>query len=180
MGILSDVKKFIFSEEVDRNTGVAQSTWRKIGGAINFILHRTHEVKRFEINGAYGQLPPSQYPFLFVDGAHVFEFDAEIFNIWVVSFRSAAGSGQTEIDLKLAPAGSEVYTSILTTTAKIQPSSPLTTRFKIGDTGTGIVAPVMTSTPLNVSAGDAIRADLITALSGQTGQLGIIIHHRPR
>lgn len=181
MGVLGDIKKYIYSEEVDRNKGVAQSTWRKIGGAINFILHRTHEVKRFSINGAYGQLPPGQYPVLFVDSAHVFEFDAEIFNIHVVSYRSAAGAGQTELDLKIAPSGSEVYTSILTTTAKIQPSSALIKRFKLGDTGiTGIVAPVMTSAPFNVNAGDAIRLDLISALSGQTGQLGLIIHHRPR
>lgn len=180
MPIITDIRKYIYGEEVDRNKGVAQSTWRKIGGVINFILHRTHEVKRFEVNGAYGQLPPAQYPFLFVDGAHVFEFDAEIFNIWVVSFRSAAGAGLTEIDLKRAPAGSEVYTSILTTTAKIGTVCPLIKRFKLGDSGAGFVAPVMTSTPFNVSAGDAIRADLISALSGQTGQLGIIIHHRPR
>jgi hypothetical protein len=180
MPVLPDLKKSIFTEEVDRNKAVAQSTWRKIGGAINFLNNRTHEVKRFDILGAYGGLPLSQYPFIFVDGAHVFEYDAEIFNIWVVSNRSAVGAGQTEIDIKLAPAGSEVYSSILTTTAKIQTASPLTKRFKIGDVSAGIVAPVMTSNPLNVAAGDAIRADLITAMSGMTGTLSIIIHFRPR
>lgn len=180
MPALADLKKLIFSEEVDRNKGVSQSTWRKIGGVINFLANRTHEVKRFDIFGAYGQLPPSQYPFIFVDGAHVFEFNAEIFNIWVVSYRDVVGTGQTEIDLKLAPNGSEVYSSILTTTAKILSTSALTKRFKLGDVDTGIVAPVMTSTPLNVNAGDAIRADLITAQSGIKGALSIIIHFRPR
>lgn len=179
MGILADLKKYIYSEEVDRNKGVNQSTWRKIGGAINFILHRTHEVKRFTINGAYGQLPPSSYPFLFVDGVHVFEFDAEIFNIWVYN-KNSGGTGTTELDIKKAPAGSSVWTSILTTTAKILPTAAAGIRFKIGDVATGITAPVMTSNPLQVNAGDAIRMDLITAISGVNGGAGMIIHFRPR
>lgn len=179
MGVLADLKKYIYSEEVDRNTGVNQSTWRKIGGAINFILNRTHEVKRFTINGAFGQLPPSQYPFTFVDGVHVFEYDAEIFNIWTYN-KSTGGTGTTELDLKKAPAGSPTFTSILTTTAKIQPTAAAGIRFKLGDVATGIVAPVMTANPLLVNAGDAIRMDLITAISGVNGGAGMIIHFRPR
>lgn len=176
MAILSDLKKFIFAEEVNRNAGVNQSTWRKIGGAINFILNRTHEVKRFTVNGAYGQI--ATYPFNFVDGVHVFEFDAEIFNVW--GYQALAGTtGITELDLKIAPLGSSVWTSIFTTTPKIAPAAASGVRYKIGSVITGITAPVMTGSVVNVSAGDAIRMDLISAMVNPN-QTGLIVHFRPR
>ena len=180
MPILSDLKKYVFSEEVDRNKGVNQSTWRKIGGMINFLGHRTHEVKRFTINGAFGQLPAGQYPFTFVDGVHVFEFDAEIFNIWTYN-KVAGGAGITELDLKTSPVGSLIWTSILSTTAKILPTAAAGIRFKLGDVATGVTAPVINgAVPFNVNAGDAIRMDLITAVNGVNGGAGMIIHFRPR
>lgn len=176
MAVLADIKKYIFEQEVNRNAGVNQSTWRKIGGMINFLGHRTHEVKRFTVNGSYGQL--AVYPFNFVDGAHVFEFDSEIFNIWTYHVQ-AGTSGTTELDLKLAPEGSSVWTSILTTTAKILPAAASGVRFKIGDTQVGTVSPVLTALPLNVNAGDSLRMDLVQAMV-DPNQTGMIIHFRPR
>jgi hypothetical protein len=178
MAFLADVKKFITAEEVNRNAGVNQSTWRKIGGMINFIGNRVHEVKRFTVNGSYGQLGGGAYPFTFVDGAHVFEFDAEIFNIWVYQ-KTQGTSGQTELDLKVAPYGSNTWSSIFTTTPKILPAAADGVRFKIGDVQTGVVAPVMTGATVNVNAGDAIRMDLISAMANPN-QAGLIIHFRPR
>jgi hypothetical protein len=178
MAILADVKKYIFAEEVNRNAGVNQSTWRKIGGMINFIGHRVHEVKRFTINGTYGQLSGPSYPVNFVDGVHVFEFDAEIFNVWTYQAIQGA-SGQTELDLKKAVYGSNTWASIFTTTPKILPSAAAGIRFKIGDVQSGIVAPVMTGSVVNVNAGDAIRMDLITAMP-DANQAGMIVHFRPR
>ncbi len=177
MAVLSDLKKFIFAEEVNRNAGVNQSTWRKIGGMINFLGHRTHEVKRFTVNGKYGQMPLARYPYLFVDGVHVFEFDCEIFNIW--TYNTEVGlSAFTELDIKTAPEGSLTWTSILTTTAKIYPTASAGVRFKLGDAITGTVAPVMTIAPLTVLAGTAIRMDLIGAMP-QSSQAGMVIHFRP-
>lgn len=177
MGFLADLRKFITQEEVKDGAAVSQSTWNKIGGMINFLGHRTHQEKAFYLNGHYDGWST---PFGAADGMTFFEFDAEIFNVWVFNV-GAGSSGITELDLKLKPKGSGTFTSIFATTPKIGSTAPAETWFEIGDTGTGITAPVLTSgsSPLNVNRGDAVKLDLITSMVGATN-CGIVIHYRPR
>ena len=178
--LVPDLKKFIVGLEVKEASSVSEATWRKIAGMINFLGHRAHQEKVFPINGQYGMLQ-GLYPINAIDGYAFFEFDAEIFNVWVYSI-TPGSSGTTELDLKVKPKGSGSFTSIFTTTPKIDSTAPAETWFEVGDTGTGIVAPVLNdggSGVVNVNQGDAIRLDLISAMPSAE-HCGVVIHFRPR
>lgn len=176
--LIPDLKKFIVGLEVKNAASVSEATWRKIGGMINFLGHRAHQEKNFQVNGAYGSLV-GQYPINAIDGQAFFEFDAEIFNVW--TYNVVAGtSGTTELDLKIKPKLSGAFTSIFSTTPKILPAAPANTFFEIGDSLTGVVAPVLNGgTPYNVNKGDSIRLDLIQAMP-DAEHCGVVIHFRPR
>lgn len=177
--LIPDLRKFIVGQEIVNGSSVSEATWRKIGGMINFLGHRTHQEKVFYLNGAYGALENTNYPQLGVDGLTFFEYDAEIFNVWV--FNLVAGTANiTELDLKIKPKLSGSFTSIFSTTPKISNLAPNDTFFEIGDTGTGITAPVLNGgVPYLVNAGDAMRLDLISVMSNPENA-GIVVHFRPR
>lgn len=175
--LIPDLRKFIVGLEVKNAASVSEATWRKIGGMINFLGHRTHQEKAFHINGVYSLGLP--LPIEGIDGLAFFEYDAEIFNVW--TYNIVAGvSGITELDIKVKPKLSGSFTSIFSTTPKIAPTAGNNVTFEIGDVGTGITAPVLNGgTPFNVNAGDAIKLDLISTM--QAGEhCGIVIHFRPR
>lgn len=174
MALVSDLKKFIDQLEIKYRAGVSESTFTKIAGMINFLGHRMHSEKMFFLNGPY----PSFGLQNGVDGLAVFEFDAEIFNVWM--FNLVAGSaGTTELDIKLKPFSSGSFTSIFSTTPKITSAAAANTWIGVGDTVIGATAPVLTSSPLLVNAKDAIRLDKITSMTGAENA-GIIVHYRPR
>lgn len=176
--LVPDLKRFIVGLEVKAASSVSEATWRKIGGMINFLGHRSHQEKAFYINGNYGMLQ-GLYPINAIDGMAFFEFDAEIFNVWVYNV-VAGTSGTTELDLKLKPKLSGSFTSIFSTTPKITSAAASNVFFEIGDSMTGVTAPVLSGgTPKSVNQGDAIRLDLISAMVGAE-HCGVVIHFRPR
>lgn len=176
MALVPDIKNFISTIEIKGGASVAQSTWNKIAGMINFIGHRTHQEKVFTVNGNYSGVPA---PILKIDGLAFFEFDAEIFNVWVYSIK-AGTSGTTELDLKIKPKLSGSFTSIFSTTPKFTPASGNNKWMELGDSGAGIVAPVLNSVgAYQVNRGDAITLDLIQSMAGGE-HCGVVIHFRPR
>lgn len=176
MALLADVRRYVDELEIKYRAAVSESTFSKIGSAINFILHRTHEKKDFFLNGRYGV---ASVPALGVDGVCIFEFDAEIFAVYM--FNHVAGSsGTTELDVKKQATSGGAYSTIFSTTPKITSAAGNYARIGTGETVSGCTAPVLTSTPLNVSAGEALRLDLISAQGGVPENCGIVIHYRPR
>lgn len=177
--LVPDLRKFIVGLEVKNSAAVAEATWRKISGMINFLGHRVHQEKYFKVNGAYGGLA-GFYPINAFDGLAFFEYDAEIFNVWTYNL-TAGTSGTTELDLKRKPKASGSFTSIFSTTPKILSTAGNDTFFEIGDSATGIVAPVLDTVDptYSVNAGDSIRLDVISAMPGAQ-HCGLVIHFRPR
>ena len=176
--LVPDLKKFIVGLEIKNTASVSEATWRKISGMINFLGHRSHQEKNFMINGNYGAFS-ALMPINAIDGMAFFEFDAEIFNVWVYNI-VAGSSGTTELDLKIKPKLSGGFTSIFSTTPKITSAASANVFFEVGDSGTGITAPVLNGgVPYNVNRGDAIRLDLIQAMPSAE-HCGIVIHYRPR
>ena len=176
MGVIADLKKYIYEEEVRYRSSVSEGTWFKIGGVINFLLKKNYQVKEFFVNGPYSIKP---FPHYFEDGIQVFQFDSEIFDVWVFNLVSGS-SGDTEFDIKIKPQNSGAWTSIFTVKPKINFAAG-EKWIKLGDVIANTTAGVLTSDPnvLQVNAGDAIRLDLI---QGQLGaqNCGAIIHYRPR
>ena len=175
MALVPDLKKYIDLLEIKYKSAVAESTFTKIAGMVNFIGHRTHEKKDFFVNGTYRAFLGQNG----VDGITIFQFDAEIFAVYM--FNTVAGSGgTTELDIKKQTASGGAYSTIFTTTPKIDASAGNSVRIGTGETGSGMVAPVLISTPFNVSAGEALRVDVLQAQTGDPQNCGIILHYRPR
>lgn len=176
MGIIADLKKLIYEEEVKYRAAVSESTWYKIGGTMNFLLNRNHQEKAFYLNGSYSGWAVPRY---FADGLSVFAYDAEIFNVIMYNLETGT-AGTTEIDLKLKPKGSGAFTSVFTTTPKIGYQAG-TTWVEIGDTINYCTAAVLTSgsSPLQVNKGDGIAIDLISSQT-DAKNCGLIVQFRPR
>jgi len=178
MAILADTKRYIDQLEIKYRAAVSEATFSKIGSMINFLGHRTHEKKDFFINGLYN-ITIASAPILGVDGICVFEFDAEIFGVYM--FNHVAGTGgTTELDVKKQVSTGGAYSTIFSTTPKIASTAGGFARVGTGESGTGLTAPVLISTPFNVSDGESLRVDIIQAQTGSPQNCGIIIHYRPR
>lgn len=181
----------IQQEESRFRFAVSESIAFKLGSSINFVNHRQFDQKEFFLNGPYGEV--ASPPVLGLDGLYVFPFDAEIINI--ATFNLVNGSsGTTELDVKLATTSGGAFTSMFATTPKIDSSAGDNAFFLayiIADipTGqswtpnpslpTGTSGGILTSVPFPVSAGNAIRVDLLDRMPGAEN-CGLIIHHRPR
>lgn len=175
MAEITGVKRYIDELEIKYRAAVSESTFTKIGAMINFLGRKTHEKKDFFLNGPYAIGAGDNG----LDGLCIFEFDAEIFAVYM--FNHVAGSsGTTELDVKKQTTSGGAYSTIFSTTPKITSAAGNYARVGTGETVSGCTAPVLTSTPLNVSAGEALRLDLISAQGGSPQNCGIIIHYRPR
>jgi hypothetical protein len=181
---LVEERKNIQLEESRFKFAVSESWNQKIGKAINFINKRQHSEKQFFLNGYYNILT---VPYLGVDGLVVFNFDAEIINAYAWILQIGTG-GTTELDIKKATAPGSAFSSIFSTTPKFTSAAANYSWVGVGDVVTGATAPVMS--PLNangylsVDAGDALRFDLISAMTGTTTagprSCGVNLHYRPR
>lgn len=175
MAELTPVKKFIQEAEVKYKAAISEVTGRKLGQMLNFLGRRLHEAKKFQLDGPYAIIDSPQ---LGVDGLIPFEFDAEIFNVWIYNLVPGS-SGTTELDIKLLTGSGDTGTTIFTTTPKITSAASANAYIGVGGTVTGCVAPVLTSFPFNINAGQALLCDKVQAMP-DAENCGLIIHYRPR
>jgi hypothetical protein len=172
---LAALKKFIQVEEVKYKAAISEVTGRKLGQMLNFLGRRLHETKAFDLNGPYYIVPDPQVG---VDGLRVFEFDAEIFNVWMYNLVPGT-SGITELDLRLINAPGDAGSTIFTTTPKIDSTAAANSYIGVGGTVTGCVAPVLLTSPILVTAGQALSLDKIQSMPGAQN-CGLLVHYRPR
>lgn len=175
MTAIAEVKKDIQVEEVSFEAAVGEATFNKIGGSINFINNRQYDTKKFFLNGPYSIGAGD----LGVDGLYIFPYNVEIFDVGIFNLVSGS-SGTTELDIKRATSSGGAFTSIFSTTPKIASTSGNNAFALSGDTPpTGFTLPVLTSSPFNVDAGDALRLDLISAMTAAEN-CGLTLYFRPR
>jgi len=167
---------------------VSEYIAQTLAGAVNFQNYFAYAQKEFFINGNYSVVTAPQYG---VDGLAVFEFDAQIIDVWM--FNLVAGTaGTTELDIQIATSPGGSFTSIFTTTPKISYTAGdnvwvgAPTSATIGPAFTypaysppsGTTAPVLNAgvTTL-IPAFTAVRLDI---LSSQTNpqNAGILLHYR--
>ncbi len=175
MAELPDELQNIHVEETQSRFAVSESIAQKMGSSMNFINNRHHAVKRWDINGNYGAIT---VPFNSIDGYDFCWKDLTIVEVlmWVQVCGSA---GTTELDIKRATASGGSFTSIFSTTPKIAFGAGSGVWVKLLGAGSGLTAPVLTSTDLD--EGDALRCDLIQHQTGTAvNGTGIILLHKPR
>lgn len=133
--------------------------------------------REFLANGDYSTA--ASFPQTQVDGYFFFPYNATITSVWIFNL-VAGGSGTTEFDLKKAASGGS-FTTMLTTTGKITSTAAAnvwTDSNAIIAPQSGVTKPVLSST--SVSAGEAIRFDLIQSMATPAADCGMIVYFIPR
>jgi len=127
------------------------------------VLNNMAREHSWELNGNYGSLA---YPLNNIDSIFLVPYNIKILSVWIYS-GTAGSAGTTEFDLKVATTSGGSFTSILSTTGKITSAAGSTVWTDSGSvvgSQTGITKPVLSTTA--ISAGSAIRWDLIQAMTG--------------
>lgn len=116
----------------------------------------------WELNGAYSGLT---FPLLNIDAVFFAPYNLTINSVWI--YNGDAGSGGTsEFDLKVKSPGG-AYASILSTTGKITSVAAAdiyTDSGAVVSPAAGVTKPVISTAA--ISAGQAIKFDLITSMTG--------------
>ncbi|MEN0060241.1 MAG: hypothetical protein AAGB31_15490 [Bdellovibrio sp.] len=176
MTLIDPERSMMHKEEVAYGASVTEALLKKLGGELNFLNTRHHETKRFTINGIYSSSVIAT-PYNAIDGIHVFEFAAEIFNAWIYN-RAKGSSGTTSLDLKWKANDSTVWTSVFSTVPSFTTTASDNEMCGIGDVKTGFTAAILGKSTFN--AKDAIRMDLVSAMGGSPSGCGLILQYRPR
>lgn len=180
MSDLTPIKKNIQVEETRFRSAVSEAIAQKLGSSINFINKYQNETKRFEVNGQYNLLT---IPFNAVDGLDIILTDITIVGVSMYVHKSGS-SGTTEFDLKYATTPGGSFTTMFSTTPKIQSAAGDDVwiyQNLITNTSSALAnttAPVLSVTSL--TANSAIKADILQAQSGDARGAGITIYYAPR
>lgn len=176
MGDIPKLRRNVKEEEIRYRASISESTFYKLGGSVNFINDRQYYQFYFGMMGPYSFLST---PFNGVGTIEVFDYDAEIVQIWIAS--AASGSGTTQIDIKKASLNSSSYSTIFSTKPSVSSSAPSDAVFDMDSNATlpsGCVRPVLI-TP-NFLAGDKLRMDVDSVMGSGARDLQIQIFWRPR
>ena len=179
MADVTPARSNLLVEEVSYRSAVSEALLTKTGGAVNFINDRQHLLYQFNINGPYtaggGQTG--------IDGGFGCLFDIEITGMMVFSLVAGSG-GTTAMDIhRFTSSGTDTGT-IFSTPPSIT-SAAGNNAYAIRDlvtpqdfTATGITLPSFNVTDLD--AGDFLRFDLDTAMTGDPENCGLVLYYRPR
>lgn len=190
MAIVDPNRLLIFEEGVRFRSAVSEEVAQRLGSSLNQVALYQYDTKDFFLNGPYGDV--GVVPTLGLDGLFVFPFDSEIINI--AMFNLVAGSsGTTELDIKMATTSGGAFTSIFSTTPKISSAASSNAFFLCytitqiatgqswalnGSPPAGVTVGSLTSVPLSVPAGTALRIDLMAKMT-DAENCGLMIFHRP-
>lgn len=107
-------RRNVVEQEVDFKSGIAERTWFKIGGAINFVNTKQFDTHTFFLNGEYfkaGGLTG-------LEGLYVLQNDIEIVGVSVGNL-VAGSTGTTTLDVHLIDGGGTDQGSIFSTKPSI-------------------------------------------------------------
>ncbi len=174
--LVAALRKLIYVEGARARGAASEELIQRLASTSNFHALYQFDTKAFFLNGPYGIVAGAQDA---VDGLFVFPFNCEIFD--VAMFNITAGSGgTTELDVKRATASGGAFTSIFSTTPKIASSAGANAYVRVGGSGTGLTAPILSSSPFQVNQGHAVRLDIVTKQSGSPANCGLLLFFRPR
>lgn len=143
------------------------TSWDTVGAS--------ESVHQFQLNGDYSL---ETFPMTEIDGLLPIPYDATITGLWAYSNTQGSG-GTTELDLKVGTSGG-AFASLLSTTPKFTSaasSNVWTDSGAVIGAQAGVTKPVLSSTSL--TAGQALRMDVIQGMSGTPADCGLIIFYRP-
>lgn len=176
---VSPARSNIFVEEVRYRSSVSEAVGTKLAGSINFINTFQYSVHSFSLNGPYSLLPTATGP----DGVFPCLFNLEL--VGYIMYSGDGGSaGTTTIDLHRLTGGSTDAGSILTTKPSVD-STAASESYQFVDIANNTTLSSPTGHTLadfnllEFNAGDAIRLDLDSAMTGGEN-LNFQLMFRPR
>lgn len=176
--MVTPARKIAYVLGAQFRSAVSEELIQRLAATNNFISLYQHSEKQFFLNGAYNLAP---LPFLGADGLAFFQFNAQIIDVWMFIEQSGS-SGTTELDIKTATTSGGAFTSIFATTPKIANTAGDYSWTHVGGSaGTGLTVPVFTASAaaISVTAGQALRCDLIQAQGGTPNGCGLLVHYQP-
>lgn len=168
----------IFIEGSTFRSAISEDLLQRFGASINFINQYVYNRLEFGAGGIYGNYTGG-FPLLGVGTNEQFNDNSSIVNVVVFSTTTGT-SGTTELDIKWAPLGSGVYTSIFSTTPKITSAAANNVVFDangINSTPAGCTAPVLSKVSFN--QGDQLRFDMLQAMPNGA-DVCVIVFYRAR
>lgn len=191
MSLVIPERKLIYYEGSQFRSAVSEDLVQRQAATSNLISLYQYDVLEYKINGPYGDA--ATLPILGLDGLYIFPFKMEIINVAI--FNEVAGSsGTTEVDVKKATASGGPFTSIFSTTPKINSTAsaeayalsynitltPTTQVFNPNLTPpTGVTPGVLNGgAPYVMNPGEALRVDLLQGMPGAQNA-GLTIYFRP-
>lgn len=176
MSNLSPARLFVQTESVLTREPVGESMLQTGFASVNFLLTSTILYHEWTMNGPIKTFNGQT----FVDGIKEMQAD---WPAWAITGAAMYGSvqgnsGTVELDIKIASFGSTSWASIFSTTPKITSSAAAGVTVYNGDTVAGCTAPVLTASPLSVTAKDKLRMDVIQMQGGSPRNFGIRVFYR--
>jgi hypothetical protein len=161
------------------STGAIAAPWTVDGSTIKIVTNElvaqyTEAEHSWELNGIYSNLT---YPLLNIDSVFFAPYDVTILSVWIYSGTAGSG-GTTEFDLQVASSGGP-FATILSTTGKITSaaaSGVWTDSGAVIGAQTGVTKPVISTS--TITAGQAIRWDLISSMTGSPEDARIRIFYK--
>lgn len=170
-------KKYVQTESVQTRDAVGENVMQTMGGSINFAMDTLGINHQFKLNGPYAIAAGKND----IDGALIFDWKAEIFEVQLYSFTAGTG-GTTTIDIKYSPTRNGPFTSIFTTQPSVSFNATHPTYVGTGDVVSppaNTVAPVLTALPFPIVAGGWLRCDVTSTMSGGARDCGVVVKYRP-
>lgn len=170
-------------EEVQYSAAVSESTFNKIGGAINFINNKQY--KHFEfgfIKAISSSGSPTYNVFtapLDISDLETFPHAAEIIGI-TFQHNTSGSSGTTELDIRWAASNSGTFASIFSTTPKVTSAAATDVQFDTfgnATTPSGCTVPVLSKTTF--AAGDVLKCRAVSIQGGFPNGFTMRIYFRP-
>lgn len=153
---------------------VSESLVQRLSGNVNLLIDQGYHPVMFKANGPYRAASLLNR----VDGFYRWRFRAMIINVTL--FNGDVGtSGTTEIDILRFTAPGGVGTSIFSTKPSCSSGAGQNAWIGVGETQAGMVAPVLTSLPLIVDAGDVLQLKLLSVMLGNPRDLQVQIDYLP-
>ncbi len=182
MAAITPARNNIFQEEVQYKASVSESTFTKIGGAINHI--NTYQANFLEFGFLLGVATSGSPTYnrsfglpAVISAIEPFVDACEIYKISLVHGTSGS-SGTTELDIQWSSHLSGTWNSIFSTTPKVTSAAAANTSWVTGLTApTGVTIPVLSKTQFAV--GDRLRCRVVSLQGGTPNCFIIRIHYRP-
>lgn len=166
-------RQFIQTEEVRFRAAVSESVGNRLGGTLNFINNFQYDTKAWFVNGKTYNLTT---PFTAIDGLFQSAFNIEVIRVFMY-VRQAGGAGTTEFDIEYATTPGGSWSTIFSTTPKINFAAGDFSWCNTGSSFANTTAPVLSVTTFN--QGTVFRCNVPQSQTLDARGAGVEIFYRP-